>query len=171
MAEDDAQAADQADQPKKKGSKTPLLVGLVLALLAGGGGFYAVRSGLIGGGGGQAAHAAADPAPVAVPPMPDVSYVAVDPLVIGLGGGATGAGFLRFKADLEVNAAHADEVHKLMPRIVDVLNGYLRAVDPSLLADRTALVRLRSQMLRRIQIVTGEGRVRDLLIQEFVLNG
>ena len=32
------------------------------------------------------------------------------------------------------------------------------------------LVRLRAQMLRRVQMVTGEGRVRDLLITEFVLN-
>ena len=33
-----------------------------------------------------------------------------------------------------------------------------------------ALIRLRAQMLRRIQVVSGEGRVRDLLITEFVLN-
>jgi flagellar FliL protein len=32
------------------------------------------------------------------------------------------------------------------------------------------MARLRAQMLRRIQVVTGEGRVRDLLITEFVLN-
>jgi flagellar FliL protein len=29
---------------------------------------------------------------------------------------------------------------------------------------------MRAQLLRRIQIVTGEGRVRDLLVTEFVLN-
>ena len=64
----------------------------------------------------------------------------------------------------------ADEVTLLIPRILDVLNGYLRAVEVSELGDPNALVRLRSQMLRRIQIVTGEGRVRDLLVTEFVLN-
>ena len=58
----------------------------------------------------------------------------------------------------------------LMPRILDVLNGYLRAVEVSQLDDPTALIRLRAQMLRRVQIVTGEGRVRDLLVTEFVLN-
>jgi flagellar FliL protein len=31
------------------------------------------------------------------------------------------------------------------------------------------MTRLRAQMLRRIQVVTGEGRVRDLLITRFVL--
>ncbi|MFL9503735.1 flagellar basal body-associated FliL family protein [Rhodopseudomonas palustris] len=36
--------------------------------------------------------------------------------------------------------------------------------------DPSAMARLRAQMLRRVQIVTGEGRVRDLLITEFVLD-
>jgi flagellar FliL protein len=31
-------------------------------------------------------------------------------------------------------------------------------------------VRLRGQMLRRVQLVVGDGMVRDLLITEFVLN-
>ncbi|MBC7156526.1 MAG: flagellar basal body protein FliL, partial [Rhodobacteraceae bacterium] len=33
-----------------------------------------------------------------------------------------------------------------------------------------ALVRLRAQMLRRVQVVAGAGRVRDLLVNEFVVN-
>ena len=58
----------------------------------------------------------------------------------------------------------------LMPRVLDVLNTYLRAVEVRDLEEPAALARLRAQMLRRIQVVTGEGRVRDLLIAEFVLN-
>jgi flagellar FliL protein len=61
-------------------------------------------------------------------------------------------------------------VTHLLPRILDVLNGYLRAVELAELEDPDALVRLRAQMLRRIQIVTGQGMVRDLLVTEFVLN-
>ncbi len=67
-------------------------------------------------------------------------------------------------------ASYLDDVTKLVPRIVDVLNGYLRAVDLHDIEDRSALVRLRAQMLRRIQLVTGDGRVRDLLVMEFVVN-
>ena len=92
-----------------------------------------------------------------------------DQMVLSLGAAAEGR-YLRFTAQLEVPSAHADEVTLLKPRILDVLNGYLRAVDPAELEDPAALVRLRAQMLRRIQIVTGEGRVRDLLVTEFVLN-
>ena len=57
-----------------------------------------------------------------------------------------------------------------MPRIVDVLNTYLRAVEVRDLEEPAAMARLRAQMLRRVQVVTGEGRVRDLLVTEFVLN-
>ena len=49
-------------------------------------------------------------------------------------------------------------------------NSYLRAVAITDLEDPSAMTRLRAQMLRRVQIVTGEGRVRDLLVTEFLLN-
>ena len=158
MAETDL---PQEAEPRK--SKKPLLIGGVLALLLGGGGFYATWSGLILGGGGHD-EAAAD-----VAELPDISFVPVEPLIITLGPGGANR-HLRFASQIEANGPHASEVTLLLPRIVDVMNGYLRALDPEVMQDPAALVRIRAQMLRRIQIVTGEGRVRDLLITEFVLN-
>ncbi|RBI71136.1 flagellar basal body protein FliL [Roseovarius sp. TE539] len=158
----------------KKG-KMPLVAGFVLALAGGGGGFYAAWAGLIPGLG-----ATESPAQEALPgddataqdeiaPMPDIAYVPIEPLVISLGDGASGT-HLRFRAQLEVPRAHEEEVTILMPRVVDVLNTYLRALETQDLSDSAALMRLRAHMLRRVQIVTGRGRVRDLLIMEFVLN-
>lgn len=147
-------------EPAPKRSKLPLILGLVLALLAGGGGFYATWSGMILG------HAPVEEAGPAA--LPDVRYVALDPLVINLGSG-TRARHLRFAAQLEVEARHEADVALLRPRVLDLLNGYLRAVDPAEFEQPAALVRLRAQMLRRVQMVTGDGRVRDLLITEFVL--
>lgn len=148
--------------PKKK-SKLPLVIGLVLALALGGGGFYAVVSGMILG----SHDAPAAEAEVAA--LPEISFVPIDPMVISLGPAADNR-HLRFTAQLEVSDAHAEEVILLKPRILDVLNSYLRAVDVAQLENPSALVNLRAQMLRRMQIVSGEGRVRDLLITEFVLN-
>jgi len=160
MAEADA----PQDAVPKKRSKLPLIFGLILALALGGGGFYATFSGLIlGADSGHAAEGAA------VTPLPDIAFVPVDPVMISLGP-ASSSRHLRFTAQLEVAGAQTAEVTLLMPRILDVLNGYLRAIDVAELEDPSAMVRLRAQMLRRIQIVTGEGRVRDLLITEFVLN-
>jgi len=164
MAEPDS-GEEQA--PKKK-SKLPLLIGVVLMLGLGGGGFYAVYSGMILGGDTQAKDHAKEE-PIKVEALPDIAYVPVDPMVVTLTGSGASR-HLRFTAQLEVPKAYQQDVALLKPRILDVLNGYLRAVEATELEDPTALVRLRAQMLRRVQIVSGEGRVRDLLVTEFVLN-
>lgn len=158
---------DVPDEASKKGSKMPLIIGLVLAIVGGGGGFYAVQSGMVLGKGHEGEEHAEEE--VDAPQALSVSFVAIDPLVISLPGNG-GRGHLRFSAQLEVPPAYVAEVEAIKPRIVDVLNGYLRAVDLDELEDPTALVRLRSQMLRRVQVVTGDGRVSDLLIMEFVLS-
>lgn len=153
---------DVAPEMAPRKSKLPLLIGFLGAVILGGGGFYATFSGHLLG-------PAETPSGHDVAALPDMSFVPVDPIVISLGPGST-ARHLRFAAQLEVNGTHAADVKLLLPRIVDILNSYLRAVELVQLEDPSAMVRLKAQMLRRIQIVTGEGRVRDLLISEFVLN-
>lgn len=167
-----AEPEETEETTKKKASKLPLILGLVLALVGGGGGFFAVYSGMLplGGSHDEATREdghAADPAEIAS--MPDVAFVPVDPLTISMGNGGE-KHHLRFRAELEVKSAHKAEVEQLMPRVVDVLNNYLRALNLTDIEDNSALVRLRAQMLRRVQIVTGGERVNDLLIMEFVLN-
>ena len=98
----------------------------------------------------------------------DTAFVAMEPIAISLKPGSS-AQALRFTGQLEVAPESAAEVAGLMPRVVDVLNTYLRAVEPRDFEEPASLVRLRAQMLRRVQVVTGEGKVRDLLITEFVL--
>lgn len=160
-----AEAALPQDAAPKKKSKLPLLIGVALFLLLGGGGFYAVYSGLLFG----SAPAAAGEAGGSTDGMSEIAFVAIEPLVISIGDTAA-ARHLKFTSSLEVTRGTEEEVSALLPRILDVMNGYLRAVDPKDLEDPSALVRLRAQLLRRIQLVSGEGRVRDLLVTEFVLN-
>ncbi|HEY9039543.1 MAG TPA: flagellar basal body-associated FliL family protein [Roseovarius sp.] len=154
-----------------KRSKMPMIIGIFLAILGGGGGFYAVQSGLLfapesdaGAVDGTAASQHRE-----IGSMPDLSYVPIEPLVISLGDGMSGR-HLRFRAELEVIPAHRGEVEQMMPRIVDVLNSYLRALELEDLTHSAALLQLRAQMLRRVQVVTGGERINDLLIMEFVLN-
>lgn len=152
------------DATPKKRSKKPLLVGLVLALILGGGGFYATWSGMILAAEGHDDHAEGAPTS-----LTGIAFVPLDTMVVSLGADA-GSRHLRFTAQVEVVDTAAADVTLLVPRILDVLNSYLRAIDTASIEDPQAMARLRAQMLRRIQIVTGEGRVRDLLITEFVLN-
>ena len=160
-----ATEADITDVLPKK-SKIPLTVGLVLALIGAGGGFYATWSGMILGDT-DATHTEntnQDGNNFAA----NFAFVEVDAMVISIDSQPERR-LLRFRAQLEVPKMYQDEVTTLMPRVVDVLNSYLRALEVSDLEDQAALARLRAQMLRRVQIVTGTGRVNDFLIMEFVL--
>ncbi|MGX0877462.1 flagellar FliL protein [Roseovarius sp. MBR-154] len=163
MADED-KTEDLPEAGRKRG-KWPLVLGLGLALAGGGAGFYAASSGLLplGAPPSQLAEGAA------AVDFGNVVFVPVEPLVISLSqDGVTR--HLRFRAELEVDHAHEREVTRLMPRIVDVLNTYLRALSLADMEERAALLRLRAQMLRRVQIVAGAGRINDLLVMEFVLN-
>ena len=159
-----ATAEATLEEAPKKRSKKPLLIGLVLALVLGGGGFYATFSGMILGGGEDHAEEEAMPGP-----LMGVAFVPLETMVISLAPDS-GSEHLRFTAQLEVVDSAAADVTTRTPRILDVINSYLRAIDTASIEDPHAMARLRAQMLRRIQVVTGDGRVRDLLITEFVLN-
>lgn len=151
------------DKPVKRGRRAlGLALVPVLFLIGALGGFFGIKflkSQTLSSA--DAAHSAA--------PLGDVAFIPLDPIVINLGPHSSGR-FLRFQAQIEVPGAYKAEVALLLPRLMDVLNGYLRAVDPSTLEDRAALVRLKAQMLRRIQLVVGGGKVRDLLVMEFVVS-
>lgn len=163
---------EKTDLPEKR-SWLPLVLGVALALGAGAGGFLAMRGGMlpVGALAGVSGEGpvAADGGKDAPRPLIDAGYVPLDPLIISMPP-ASGHRHLRFAAQLEVPPDQVAAVTALTPRIVDVLNGYLRAVEIADLEDPTALMRLRAQMLRRVQVVTGPERVRDLLVMEFVLN-
>lgn len=170
---------EAATEPTENGSKPgkkPMIIGLVLALLGAGGGYVAVSSGALPiGSHGDVAKEDVGTAEEAVmiekksEDLSKIAFVPIEPIIVSLDHDAN-VKHLRFRAQLEVEAEHAGEVEQLLPRVTDVLNSYLRAIDFEDFSDSLALVRLRAQMLRRVQIVTGKGRVRDLLIMEFVLN-
>ena len=157
--------AEEVEEPKKS-SKMPMILGLVAALVGGGGGFFATYSGMILAPEVEEVDQGDIPA---AEPLPDVRFVAIEPLTISLGSGSS-VRYLKFQASLEVPPEYEADVVNLMPRILDILNGYLRALRIEDFERPDALLRLRNQMLRRVQIVAGRGRVNDLLVMEFVLN-
>jgi flagellar FliL protein len=154
----------QEDVPKKA-SKLPLILAVVVALAGGAGAFFFMYTSGESGSEDVAEEVAEEEA---LSPLADVAFVPLPPMVIALGD-STANRLLRFQAQLEVARGDEETVSLLEPRIMDVLNTYLRAVSVDDLESRRALIRLRAQMLRRIQIVTGGDHVRDLLITEFVL--
>lgn len=152
--------ATEAEAPKGGGKKA-VLVGVVLALVGASAGYYATSSGLIG------AEKAAKDAPYGV--AESYAFVPIEPLTIAVGQAAKPR-FLRFRAELEVAPEYKAEVEAVLPRVVDVLHTYLHSITMAEIEDPSALLTLRSQMRRRIDLVVGGEKVHDLLVMEFVLN-
>ena len=158
MAEVDEEPSEEA--PKK--GKAGILIGVVLALVAGGGGF-AVTSGLLFGD----SHGDEMSAPVSI--ADDLAFVPVEPMTVAIGNPAERR-YLRFRAELEVNEDYEEDVQAMMPRVVDVLNTYLQSLEMEDVENPSSLLTLRSQMRRRVDLVVGGNRVHDLLVMEFVVN-
>ena len=159
------------DATPKKRSRS-LVLALVLALVLGGGGFYGVFSGLVplpGGHGGDDHHAGAGDAHAPEIPYSQPAFVPLEPFIISLSETAA-AKHLKVSLTVEVAPGTEEAVAAVVPRINDVLNTYLRAVDERDLEVPRAMTRLRAHMLRRVRLVTPPDAVRDLLFQEFVLN-
>lgn len=144
-----------------------LAVAVASLALGGAAGFHAVRTGIVEvpslfAGYGAEAHGELDAwtAP---------SFVLLSPITVSLGPEAR-ARHLRVALQLEVAPGAERAVADVAPRVLDVLNTFLRAVDEREFEIPRAMARLRAQMLRRVQLVAPPGTVHDVLIQEFVLN-
>lgn len=160
---------NESEELDKKPGAMRLVLPLALFLLGAGGGFFALYSGMLLPSPESVAEGASKDASPKELASPAPSFVPLQPIMVTLGReGALEQ--LRFEGYLEVRPGAEESVEQLMPRVMDVLNGYLRAVEIGDLSDPSALMTLRSQMLRRLQVVLGEGVVNDLLISKFLLS-
>ena len=129
-------------------------------------GFFSISTGLIPLGNAELTAAQNDEKHRA---LPDVSFVEIPTMIVTLPPGAKNE-HLRFTGMIEVPKEHHDDVEFLMPRIQDVLNGYLRALTAQDIEGPGALFKIRLQMYRRIVVIVGLGKAKSLLVTEFILN-
>ncbi|MCL6284818.1 flagellar basal body-associated FliL family protein [Ruegeria sp. 2012CJ41-6] len=163
--------AEDAEEPPKSG-KMGLVLAVLLAVAGAGAGFFLASSGkvpLLGGKNPEQAHVEKSEGASKGYADVKVAFVDLPPVLISLES-KRGTRHLRFHAQVEVETKYQTDVEAIIPRIVNVMNSYLRALSLAELQDPLALPRLRAQLLRRLSIVSGEGRVRDLLVMEFILN-
>lgn len=137
------------------------IVGLLLMCLAGAG-TYLVTSGRLSSGN-SAETKSKDGA------FSDVGFIPLQPLTVAIGA-SSDRRFLRFRGELEVDKRFQAEIETLIPRVIDVLNTYLQSLELKEIESPSSLLALRSQMRRRVDLVVGGDRVKDLLIMEFVVN-
>ena len=151
---------------KPKKSKLGFILVIVGVLLAGGGGFTVSSMGLIPpdlfGLLGEAKKE------VKLPDIDNTIFIKLPPIIIPLGENAN-AKHLRAIFSVETDHNYQERIDKLQPRLMDMLNTYLRAVEEKELTNPERFQNLQAQMLRRARLVAGENAIKNLLVQEFIL--
>jgi flagellar FliL protein len=167
----DGDAAAEGDQPKKGligrllGNKLILFgaIGVVVLLLGGGGAYFFFFSG----------PTAPDPKTVAeaLPPTPpNITFYDVPDIIVNIQGADATPAYLKLSVSLELDDAQEEAgIKALMPRVVDQFQGYLRELRMDDLKGSAGVVRLKEELLRRINASAAPYRVRDVLLKQMIV--
>lgn len=160
-----AEGGEGVDLPKKKisGKKMALILAAVL-LLVGGGLGAAWFMGYFSPAPPPEEHAEAAPDPNA-PPV----YYQMDNMLVNLS--TTGRRPMYAKVRVQLVLEKEDDRPKVtenMPRIVDSFQTYLRELTPEELQGSAGLLRLREELLLRVNAAVAPVVVKDLLFQELM---
>ena len=168
--EDDEKEAGEGEKPegeKKRFSKKFLLIagggGLALVLALGGGAWFFFFSGS-----GSATKVAVNPAIPLV--APQVAYYDMPDIVVNIQSADGAPAYLKLGVSLELDTAEEKPgIQILMPRIVDQFQSYLRELRIDDLRGSAGVVRLKEELLRRINAAAAPYPVRDVLLKELII--
>lgn len=115
---------------------------------------------------GQAAHDdghAADGAPASV-------FLDLPEIVANLNAGPRRTSYVKLKARLELTRSQdIARVQTVMPRLMDMLQTYVREMRPEELRGSAGTYRLREELLARALLVAAPVRIRDVLFVEILI--
>jgi flagellar FliL protein len=165
---DDDAEGEKPEAPKKRFGKKFLLIagggGLALLLALGGGAYFFFFSGSSS----SATKMANTPAVPLV--APQVAYYDVPDIVVNIQSADGSPAYLKLSVSLELdNADEKPGIQTLMPRVVDQFQGYLRELRIDDLHGSAGVVRLKEELLRRINVAAAPFPVRDVLLKEMIV--
>ncbi|MGA9794861.1 MAG: flagellar basal body-associated FliL family protein [Rhizomicrobium sp.] len=189
MAKDKAKepSADDADKPEgdaaaqdepKKGlinklfgTKKMMMItggGLLMLLLGIGGGLYAfVFSAHSAKPATKIASADAPQIPL-VPPQ--VAFMEIPDIVVNIQTADGSTAFLKLSVSLELQTASEKAgLAVLMPRVVDQFQSYLRELRVDDLRGSAGVMRIKEELLRRVNVAAAPYNVRDVLLKEMIV--
>lgn len=124
-----------------------------------------------GDGHGGGADAAADPSLGKIAEGPDgVTFFTLPDMVVNIQSAEGRPTFLKLSLTLEMQ--DADVAHSLqgqMPRMQDMLQGFLRELRPEDLSGSAGAYQLRGEILRRVNLIAAPGKVDAVLIEEMLV--
>ncbi len=175
-----ATSSEAAGAPAGKGrGKLLLLGGVGLILLLAGGGAAAYFLGLFGGGEAVAAHGEAGPAAVETHGAGEhgeaaqaggIAFVDMPDLIVNLQSPAPRPRYLKLRISLEVaDAAAVEAVGRLMPRVLDSFQLYLRALTLDDVQGAAGMQRLKEELTARVNLAVEPTAVNAVLLKEMLV--
>lgn len=154
------------EKPQKRfGKKFLLLAGggaVALLLAAGGGAYFFFMSP------GEETHKEAK-AEIPLTP-PTVAYYDVPDIIVNIQTADGSPAYLKVGLSLELETQEEKAgIQALMPRVVDQFQGYLRELRVDDLKGSAGVMRLKEELLRRINVAAAPYRVRDVLLKEMIV--
>lgn len=162
-----AEGGEGVPPPTKKWSGKRIVLFIVLPLLVviGGGAAGVYFTGILGFGGTAAAKVEKKPEPVHT-----AIFFDVPDLLVNLNTNGRRTSFLKLKVALELGKEEDQKIlEKVLPRVVDSFQVYLREMRPEDLRGSAGLYRLREDLLARAQTAAKPAEVKDVLFKEMLI--
>jgi flagellar protein FliL len=161
--------AETHEAPKKRFGKKMILIaggaGLVLFLALAAGAYYFFFSGPSDADKPKMAGNVALPL---VPPQ--VVFYDMPAIVVNIQSADSSTAYLKLSVALELAAPEEKPgIQALMPRIVDQFQGYLRELRVDDLHGSAGVLRVKEELLRRINAAAAPYPVRDVLLKEMIV--
>jgi flagellar FliL protein len=166
---EDAGAEGAGEAPKglkKLLSKKMLMIivpALVLVLGGGGAGAYF----FFAGGDHSKQGAQAEEAPIT---PPKVAFSDMQDILVNIQSSDGTPAYLKLSVSLELDdEEHKAAIQPLMPRITDQFQAYLRELRLDDLKGSAGVLRLKEELLRRVNVAAAPYHVRDVLLKEMIV--
>ena len=175
MAEDeDLDEEDGEDEPKKGGKKFILLIGLILLLIVGGTAavyFTGILDPLLAMiSGDEAKSDGGEPETDEGGSETHAIFYEVPEILVNLNTGARKSTFLKIRVSLEVEKqSDIERIERMMPRIIDSFQVYLRELRVEDLKGSAGMYRLREEMLVRVSAAVAPAKINDVLFKEMLV--
>jgi flagellar FliL protein len=165
-AEATAEEAKQGFVKKLLGNRKMLMIaggGLLLVLLGGGAAAYFFLF--------SSSPTPKDAAIAAIPATPpQVSFFDVPDILVNVQSADGTPAYLKLSLSLELDAdAEKPGITVLMPRLIDQFQSYLRELRIDDLKGSAGVLRLKEELLRRVNVAAAPYHVRDVLLKEMIV--
>ena len=161
-----AESAPSAKGLKKFLTEKTLMIAVpALLLVLGGGGagayfFFAGGNGAKSGAQAEAAH---------ITP-PQVAFSNMQDILVNIQSNDGTPAYLKLSVSLELDdEEHKAAIQPLMPRITDQFQAYLRELRLDDLKGSAGVLRLKEELLRRVNVAAAPYHVRDVLLKEMIV--